>query len=92
MRAFFTKKRDGTDLRKVVIIGVSAILALVIYVLSLGPVLCLCQASASGGWDGWPKAVRVFYAPLRSWITSDFDTVYGRYVLWWINLQYWRHW
>jgi hypothetical protein len=62
----------------------------VIYILSLGPVLCLCQLSA--GWDGWPHWVHRVYAPLHSWVKPEFDTAYGQYLLWWINLQYWQHW
>lgn len=71
---------------------VCCILALaIIYVLSLGPVSCLCDLDPTGHWDSWPRAARCFYAPLHHW-TASFDTPYGQYLLWWINLQYWRHW
>lgn len=67
---------------------VSFLLALaVLYVLSLGPLLCLC-----GDWEELPRVMQRVYAPLYSWAGSRFDTVYGQYLMWWINLQYWRHW
>jgi hypothetical protein len=71
---------------------ICCILALsIIYVLSLGPVLCLCDLNPAGRWDDWPRMARIVYSPLHQWTTS-FDTAYGQYLLWWINLQYWQHW
>jgi len=63
----------------------------IIYVLSFGPVLCLCDLDPTGRWNEWPWAAKFLYAPLHRWAAS-FDTAYGHYLLWWINLQYWKHW
>jgi len=90
MHPLLTRNVDWA--RKPMFAAGGLVCAVVLYILSLGPVLCLCQAGATGGWNGWPKGVRYVYAPLRAWITPDYDTWYGRYTLWWINLQYWRHW
>jgi hypothetical protein len=62
----------------------------IIYILSLGPLLC--SLSLGTEWDGWPRWIQRLYVPLHPWITRDFDTAYGQYLLWWVNFQYRGHW
>jgi hypothetical protein len=59
----------------------------ILYVLSLGPLLWVCN-----DWEGLPRMLQHIYAPLYSWAGPQFDTAYGHYLMWWINLQYWRNW
>jgi hypothetical protein len=59
----------------------------ILYVLSLGPLLCLC-----GDWERLPRVIQRVFGPLYSLAGPQFETVYGQYLMWWINLQYWRHW
>lgn len=64
----------------------------VFYVVSLGPVLFLYGYWANEAWEDLPHWVQRVYNPLYSWAGPRFDTPYGRYIQWWVNLQYWRHW
>jgi hypothetical protein len=57
---------------------------LILYALSLGPVLRLCGFTQGGDWKTLPSVVRVTYGPLVN-IPEPFAGVLDHYTQWWIK-------
>jgi hypothetical protein len=52
-----------------------------VYVLSLGPVLLLCETGPASGWDKLPNWVQTMYDPVDMLIPDKFNNLYYRYLL-----------
>ena len=81
-------KTNRTRLHKFSVLVGGALGVFLIYALSFGPVLCICGAKASTGWNGLPVAVQIIYQPLRKipacWLTGVLDD----YTKFWIDIEH----
>ena len=84
MHPLLTKRINVEWLRKPVFILWGIFLALLVYILSFGPVLWLCGAKACVGWDSLPRWVRVVYGPVNSLLPSKFKGVFTAYMDLWV--------
>jgi hypothetical protein len=63
------------------------IMVLILYPLSLGPMLWLVGAKPGSGWNGVPEPIQTIYmplsnAPMPEWIVRPLE----RYTIWWMSL------
>lgn len=84
MHPAITKPHDGFWFRRTLLSCGAVFGVLVVYALSLGPVLKLCGAKTKTGWNGLPVAVRFIYAPLRG-APEPLAGALDHYVRWWVG-------
>jgi hypothetical protein len=73
--------------RSLASMALAAIVLLVLYVLSIGPVQLICNRSGAKMSDPVVKFIIVFYAPLR-WLGENvepFGEFFTRYIIWWTS-------